>query len=348
MRRIETLFIALALAFYVWFLNRLGPADIFAHIKLVGWGIGTTIGLEAVARVLNTLGWRVTIADYPRELSFMRLFQARIAGEAIDYITPSAQLGGQFLMAVMVRRKLRIALGLASVFVAAMAEAIGQIGFMSGALLISMRLASAFSKLFWPVMGGLAIAIALAAVFFVIQMKRPFSMLWRFAARINFTAAATDELKAGAAEADELLADFYRNHRVRLLLSCLCYLMAWSMGPIEIYILLKFLNQPATWQAALLVEALGQLIERATFLIPAKLVSQEGGKALIVGVLGYPAGIGFVIGFLRRVKEMVWVLFGLAALMEHRLFEERNGRIANARAAHDTIELDGVEGRRTI
>jgi len=68
-----------------------------------------------------------------------------------------------------------------------------------------------------------------------------------------------------------------------------------------------------------LVEAVGLLIERATFLIPAKLVSQEGGKALILGLLGYPAGIGFAVGFLRRVKEMVWVLIGLVSLMIHRM-----------------------------
>ena len=81
-------------------------------------------------------------------------------------------------------------------------------------------------------------------------------------------------------------------------------------------------------QIALLVEAVGLLIERATFVIPAKLVSQEGGKALILGMLGYPPGIGFVVGFLRRIKEMVWVLFGLLALMIHRTVVPQRGDIS--------------------
>jgi len=51
--------------------------------------------------------------------------------------------------------------------------------------------------------------------------------------------------KAAADDADALLLDFYRRHR-RLALSCLCYLFAWSMGPLEIYILLTLLHQPAT------------------------------------------------------------------------------------------------------
>ncbi len=149
------------------------------------------------------------------------------------------------------------------------------------------------------------------------QRKHPFSYLIAGASKLPGIDA--DEYQNAAAEADKFLLDFYAHHRVSLVLSSLCYLFAWSLGPIEIYILLRLLHQPASLEIALLVEGVGLLLERATFLIPAKLVSQEGGKALIMALLGYPAGVGFAIGFLRRIKEMVWVLFGLLSLMIHRL-----------------------------
>jgi hypothetical protein len=174
-----------------------------------------------------------------------------------------------------------------------------------------------------PAIGGLAIAVALAAGFFALQMKQPFSQLWRLAAKLEVPQMADPELNAAAGEADSRLLDFYENHRVRLLAACCCYLVAWALGPVEIYIYLRLLHQPATWTIAVLVEALGLLIERATFLIPAKLVSQEGGKALILSMLGYPADAGFAIGFLRRIKEMVWVGFGLAGMTAHRMVAEQ-------------------------
>ncbi len=323
MRRVETFLIVLALAFYAWLLHRLGIGHVYSYVRLAGWGLALTVALEGVSRLANTLGWRVTISRYPRELSFSQLFGARIAGEAIDYVTPSAQLGGQFLMALMVRRKLPIALGLATVIVAALAEGVGQIWFVSAALLLSMRLVATVRRLFWPTLAGLAVALGLLLGFFALQTRRPFSQLWRAAAKLDLTRLVNDEVRSAGAQADALLADFYRRHRVRLLCSCLCYLLAWSMGPLEIYILLALLGQRATFEVALLVEAVGLLIERAAFLIPAKLVSQEGGKALILGLLGYPPGIGFAVGFLRRLKEMTWVLFGLASLLDHRLAEER-------------------------
>jgi uncharacterized membrane protein YbhN (UPF0104 family) len=334
MRRLQTLILLLllALSFYVWFLRRFGLSTVLSYVRLAGWGLALTITLEAGARLANTLGWRVTIMDYPRNLSFGELFVARISGEAIDYVTPSAQLGGQFVMAIMVRRKLAMALGLATVVVASLAEAIGQIGFISGALISALPFEARLHHLFWPLMGGLAIAIGLAAAFFVIQIKHPFALLWSAAAKLNVGHLADPEVKSAGDQADALLVDFYGHHRGRLALSCLCYLLAWSLGPIEIYILLTLLHQPATVVTVLLVNALGLLIERATFLIPAKLVSQEGGKALILSLLGYPAGVGFAIGVLCRIKEMTWVLIGLAALAAHRMFNER----VAAAAAHPT------------
>jgi len=320
----------LALGFYAWFLRRLGVGNVYAYIRLAGWALAVTCAMEAVARVANTLGWRATISEYPSGLSFGELFSARIAGEAIDYVTPSAQLGGQFLMALMVRNKLPIAIGLATVVVSALAEGIGQIGYMSGALLLSIRLVATLRRLFWPIIGGLIFAALLLVGFFAIQTRKPFSHLWKAVSKLNLPGLANSDLEGAASQADAVLAEFYVYHRWRVVVSALCYLVAWSMGPLEIYILLRALGQHVSFEIALMVDAIGLLIERVTFLIPAKLVSQEGGKALILGMLGYPPGIGFAVGFLRRIKEMAWVLLGLASLMDHRLREERQPKVRAA------------------
>jgi glycosyltransferase 2 family protein len=347
MRRIETLIILLALAFYVWFLRRFGVGDVLAYVRLAGWGLVLTISLEGVARIANTLGWRATIENYPRKLGFGELFVARIAGEAIDYVTPSAQLGGQFVMAMMVRRKLAMAVGLATVVVAALAEVLGQIGFVSASILALLPFEARLHHLLWPVLGGLAIAVGLAAGFLYIQLRRPFSHLWKAAAKLDLPQLANPEVRAAASEADAILVDFYAHHRGRLMAAFLCYLVAWSMGPIEIFIYLKLLHQPATWIAALLVEALGLLLERATFLIPAKLVSQEGGKALIFSMLGYPADVGFAIGFLRRMKEMVWVLVGLVGLGIHRMrVGQRYGAMPSG--SETLVKMQSVHGEELL
>lgn len=349
MRRVETFLIVIAIAFYLWFLAHFGIGQVFGYVRMAGWGLVFTILLEALARVANTLGWRVTIEHHPPSLGLVEMFAARIGGEAIDYVTPSAQLGGQFVMALTVRKKLRMPIGLATVIIASLAEAIGQIVFVSIALVISLRLVPVTAELYWSIVGGLALAVSLAAGFFFVQMKRPFSYLLGALAKLDILRIDTDEIRQSADEADAVLLDFYARRRGRLVLSCLCYLVAWSFGPIEIYVLLRLLHQPASIQIALLVEAVGLLLERATFLIPAKLVSQEGGKALILAMLGYPAGIGFVIGFLRRIKEMVWVLIGLLSLMIHRTFTERGaGASGAADSPEQMIKMQRAQGEQSL
>src|SRR5258708_9159501 len=123
MRRVETIFIVIAIGFYAWLLTHYGPREVIGYVRMAGWGLVLTISLEAFARIANTLGWRVTIEHYPPKLRFVELFAARIGGEAIDYVTPSAQLGGQFVMAVEVRDKLPMPIRLAAVIVASLAEA---------------------------------------------------------------------------------------------------------------------------------------------------------------------------------------------------------------------------------
>jgi hypothetical protein len=87
------------------------------------------------------------------------------------------------------------------------------------------------------------------------------------------------------------------------------------------------------------------LIERATFLIPAKLVSQEGGTALILSMLGYPADAGFAIGLIRRIKEMVWVGLGLAGLTAHRMVTER---AHDAGAAEAMLQMSEAQRGESI
>lgn len=344
MRRLETIIIVLALGFYVWFLAHFGTGQVLGYLRLAGWGLVLTISLETFARVANTLGWWVAIGNYGPWMRFRELFAARIAGEAVDYVTPSAQLGGQFVMALMVRRRLNMAVGLSTVVVAALCEMVGQIAFITGALLLSIRVIPGASHFFWPITGGFALALGLIGGFLFVQRRQPFSFLLRAAA--NFPGINVAGFADSAAEADSILLDFYARHHWRLAASALCYFFAWSLGPVEIYILLRLLHQHATLEIALMVEALGLLIERATFLIPGKLVSQEGGKALLLALLGYSVSVGFAVGLLRRVKEMAWVMFGLASLMIHRMTVGTD--TGDAARTKKIVSLATVQGEESL
>ena len=51
--------------------------------------------IEGVADMFHTAGWRYCLGDTHRQLSLVRLFRIRMSGYAINYLTPTATLGGE-------------------------------------------------------------------------------------------------------------------------------------------------------------------------------------------------------------------------------------------------------------
>ena len=74
---------------------------------------------------------------------------------------------------------------------------------------------------------------------------------------------------------DEGLAAFYRKRPGRLTLSIACHLVAWLLGAVEAWLILRFLGMPVSWITATVIEAFGTGIRFATFLVLSGLASAE-------------------------------------------------------------------------
>ena len=58
----------------------------------VGWGMVFIVGQEIVAHGLNALGWRWAFSrEDARAFSLAELVRLRVAGDAVNYLTPIAE-----------------------------------------------------------------------------------------------------------------------------------------------------------------------------------------------------------------------------------------------------------------
>ena len=124
----------LGLAILVW---RADAQAARMAVLQVGWGIALVVGQEVVAHLLNTLGWRFAFArEHVASLPFGELLRLRLAGDAINYLTPSATIAGEYARVAMLGDRLGADIRAASVVVAKSAQTLAQAVLIAAGLLL--------------------------------------------------------------------------------------------------------------------------------------------------------------------------------------------------------------------
>ena len=75
------------------------------------------------------------------------------------------------------------------------------------------------------------------------------------------------------------------------------------------------LGQPITVLSAVAIGALSVFIKGGAFFIPGSLGAQEAGNLFLLTAFGYGEVTGITFALLRRFRELVWILLGLACLV---------------------------------
>jgi glycosyltransferase 2 family protein len=122
---------------------------------------------------------------------------------------------------------------------------------------------------------------------------------------------------------DDSLGQFYRTAPGRLGLSIGFHAIAWALGAVETWLILKFLGSEVSLATATVIEAFGTGIKVATFLVPASLGVLEGGFVATAATFGLSATTAISFSLVRRLREAMWVAIGLVAFAAMRPREPR-------------------------
>lgn len=273
-----------------------GPGAVTAALLDVGWGVVLIIAQEIVAHVLNALGWRFAFArKHAAGLRFPELVRLRVAGDAVNYLTPSATIAGEIARAAMLRGRCAADVAAASIVVAKTAQTLAQ-GFVIGAGVVALGARLSPGRPAISVLIGSAVAIA-GTVLLLMSTRRGRSLAaraWPWLAAIG-----------------RRLGEFVRCHPGRAALSTLMFVLAYAWGAFEAYWICRFLHLPVTISTALAIEVLSITVDGMLFGVPAKLGTQEGGKMAVFAALGLPVSLGLAFGVVRHVRELTWAAVGV-------------------------------------
>jgi putative membrane protein len=298
--------------YMVW---QIGPGAVWESLSALSWWLVLVICFPyALSTTLDTLGWRLLFAAPPAP--FSRLWAARLAGEAVNITTPTASVGGEPVKAYLLRAWVPLPLGLASVVVDKTAMVLGQGVFLALGLVLALgsSLAPAHSPVMTSMLVLLAVEVLAVGGFVIAQLQGLAGRGGRLLARFGMAPSAARQEKLEGL--DRALAGFYRGRR-RIASAILVHAVAYVVGSLEIYIVLNLLGIPVSLLTAVVIESFGAAVKFASFMVPGSLGALEGGNIAIFAAFGLGGAVGLSYTLIRRLREIAWVLVGLAFLALH-------------------------------
>lgn len=304
----------LALGLLFW---KMDAALVWGMIVSVGWGFPLLLGQEIGAHVFNALGWRFAFGPEHAGLFPLRqLVRCRIIGDGVNYLTPSAQLAGEFARATLLSHSVPVEVRIAGVAVAKFAQGLAQMLFALFGVALFLRGRIPQIAPYEGLIRALAIGagVVLAALL-VLETLRP----------------SPPRGARGAPEREGLwalpgrLKDYLRHHPGRFAFSICFYLLGFAWGALEGWLICRFLGLPVSPGTALAIESLSVVVDGVMFMVPAKAGTQEAGKTAIFALLGLPPATGLAFGVVRHIRELGWSSTGMFLYTRHLRSERKKG-----------------------
>ncbi len=101
-----------------------------------------------------------------------------------------------------------------------------------------------------------------------------------------------------------------------LLSAVLMHSASWSLGALEVWILLRALGHGVGLGPAFIIETLGMAARSAGFAVPGALGVQEGGFVLVCGLFGIGPETALAVSVLKRLRELA---IGVVAVLAWQL-----------------------------
>ncbi len=332
MRTVKTVLLVLGALLLAALVYWVGAGPILETVRRLAWWQFLLVCLPyAVIMAFDTLAWRFAFAR--DRAPFMRLYGARMVGEALNIVTAVGSVGGEAAKAWLVRRDVSYVESIPSIVIAKTTITIAQALFLFIGIVFAWTSLDVDSQVLRGMLWLLVIEVAAVAGFFAAQL----SGLVARAGRLLETFGVVDDASR-ATQLDEALRGYYRHEWRRFALSVAFHLAGWLLGALEAFVMLWALGIDASAVTATVIEALGSGVRFATFLVPASLGAFEGANAAAFGALGLGAGAGLAFSLFRRARQAVWVVVGIGVLLVMRAkstrsdTEERRAEVVPGRA----------------
>jgi uncharacterized protein (TIRG00374 family) len=312
---------------------QIGLDALWRDLCLLGWGLVVFILMEGIVDIFHTVGWRYCLSEPLRSLSFFRLFGIRLAGSSINYVTPTADLGGEVIKGSLLSLDHPGPEAATGVIIGKLAYALSQLLFVvlgSMFILWKIDLPAAGSAAMFA--GSVLLGAGIVG-FLIVQKHGKLGTVVRWLVTHNVGGEILKKAANQITQVDQTLQRFYQERPGDLLLSMFWHMLGMICSIMKTWYFL-FLLTDGSFFAAAGIWFLGTWFNLLTFAIPMGLGVQEGSRVIAFKALGFDLALGLTYGIALRLEQIFWAGAGLliyVALLaqkgERRFFSRRGAAI---------------------
>ncbi len=311
MKKLHTLLLLLGLGFLAYLVGTIGLRKLWSELTSLGWGLVPFILIEFVAEGVHTLGWRCCLSGPHRRLPWFRIFRIRMAGLAVNYLTPTASLGGEVTKAALLTSHHRGPEAVSGVLLGKLCAGVGHLVFVAVGSMVVLWCVT-LPRAVWAAMWLSGALVAAGILTFLLLQK--YGKLGGFIRWLAANKFAGQSLRTAAGEisnVDDALKTFYRERPRDLVLAVGWHVFGHSLGILQTWWFFSLLHQPASAAVATCIWVLGMWFDLLTFGVPLNLGTLEGSRAFAVKMVGYNLVVGMTYGIALRLAQLFCAGFGL-------------------------------------
>lgn len=312
MKVINAILLALGTALLAGLLWSIGPKELWRELSSFGWGLIPFMFCEGLAEMIHTFGWRRCFNGELRTVPWSFLFRARMAGYAINYLTPTASLGGEVTKATLLASKGRVSRAASGVLIGKVCFSVAHLLFVAIGTVFILRSVRLPRVVLVPLLlSALLVGCGIFA-FFLLQMRGKLGAPIRWLAAKGVGGGKLEKVVSNLTMLDEELRAFYRERPRDMFYAVCCHLLGYSIGIAQTWFFFHLLHPPASLSAAAAIWFLGMWFDLLTFAIPMNVGSLEGSRVFLFGLFHFPAPLGMAYGIALRLAQIFWAMIGLA------------------------------------
>jgi uncharacterized protein (TIRG00374 family) len=311
MKVLNAILLTLGSALLAVLLWRIGPKELWRELSSLGWGLIPFMLCEGISEMIHTFGWRRCFNGELRNVSWSFLFRVRMAGYAINYLTPTASLGGEVTKTTLLASKGRVSQAASGVLIGKVCFSVAHLLFVALGTLLIVRTVR-LEKVVWVSLLLSALLVACGIfIFFLLQMRGKLGAPIRWLAAKGIGGRKLENAVVNLNTLDDELRAFYREHPKDMCIAICWFLLGYSVGIAQTWFFFHLLHPPTPLSVAAAAWFLGMWFDLLTFAIPLNAGSLEGSRVLVFKLLGFTASLGMAYGVALRLAQIFWATVGL-------------------------------------